>query len=492
MSKILIIGGGWAGCGAAVSAAKQGAEVTLIEKTDLLLGAGNVGGIMRNNGRFTATEENMAMGASELFEITDQHAVHRNVDFPGHRHASFYDGQLVEPAVRRLLQDFGVAVRFCSRAVDVKWDFSAELAEKAVGKKIEAVEVMQDGAPIWMEADAFVEATGSSGPMGNCAKYGKGCAMCIQRCPSFGPRVSLTARAGACDLTARRSGTDAAYKLGALSGSCKLEKKSLSSELQARLSRDGFAVIPLPDSLIRRSKLSEKVCQQYALDTFAENLILIDTGQAKLMTSYFNLEELLTVAGFEQVTFLDPYAGGRGNSVRSMSVSEREDTMRAAGFTNLFLGGEKSGFFVGHTEAITTGSLAGYNAASQTRQTTPTMQTMQTRQTTQASQTRQTTPIMQGLMLPDEGSSAEPSSALSPDGLLRLPRTLVCGELLAYAQEALQEEDGLYRRFTFAGGEFFQRMEEMGLYTTESEAVRNRVRDAGLLNIYNLPTALQM
>lgn len=480
MSKILIIGGGWAGCGAAVSAAKQGAEVTLIEKTDLLLGAGNVGGIMRNNGRFTATEENMAMGASELFEITDRHAVHRNVDFPGHRHASFYDGQLVEPAVRRLLQDFGVTVHFCSRAVDVKWDFSAELTEKAVGKKIEAVEVMQDGASIWMEADAFVEATGSSGPMGNCAKYGKGCAMCIQRCPSFGPRVSLTARAGACDLTARRRGTDAAYNLGALSGSCKLEKKSLSSELQARLSRDGFAVIPLPDSLIRRSKLSEKVCQQYALDTFAENLILIDTGQAKLMTSYFNLEELRTVAGFEQVTFLDPYAGGRGNSVRYMSVSEREDTMRAAGFTNLFLGGEKSGFFVGHTEAITTGSLAGYNAA------------MQTTQAMQARQTTQTTQAMQALMSPDEGSSAEPSAALWPGGLLRLPRTLVCGELLAYAQEALQEEDGLYRRFTFAGGEFFQRMEEMGLYTTDPEAVRNRVRDAGLLNIYNLPTALQM
>ena len=71
MSKILIIGGGWAGCSAALIAVKQGAEVTLLEKTDLLLGAGNVGGIMRNNGRFTAAEENIALGAGELFEIAD-------------------------------------------------------------------------------------------------------------------------------------------------------------------------------------------------------------------------------------------------------------------------------------------------------------------------------------------------------------------------------------------------------------------------------------
>ena len=72
MCKIAIAGGGWAGCAAAVRTAKLGIETVLVEKTDLLLGLGNVGGIMRNNGRFTAAEENIAMGASELFEITDR------------------------------------------------------------------------------------------------------------------------------------------------------------------------------------------------------------------------------------------------------------------------------------------------------------------------------------------------------------------------------------------------------------------------------------
>jgi len=44
--KVIIIGGGWAGCAAALTAKKAGAEVHIYEKTDLLLGLGNVGGIM--------------------------------------------------------------------------------------------------------------------------------------------------------------------------------------------------------------------------------------------------------------------------------------------------------------------------------------------------------------------------------------------------------------------------------------------------------------
>nr|MBP8697373.1 FAD-dependent oxidoreductase [Syntrophobacterales bacterium] len=69
--KVVVVGAGWAGCAAALAARKQGAEVTLVERTDMLLGTGLVGGIMRNNGRFTAAEEMLAMGGGELFELTD-------------------------------------------------------------------------------------------------------------------------------------------------------------------------------------------------------------------------------------------------------------------------------------------------------------------------------------------------------------------------------------------------------------------------------------
>ena len=140
MYRVVVIGGGWSGCAAALSARKAGADVVLLEKTDLLLGLGNVGGIMRNNGRFTAAEENVAMGAHELFEITDRCSRHVNIDFPGHQHASLYDVTKVEPCVRRLLREKGVDIRLMARAVDVvvrKRDMSdGKIAKESIIEKI--------------------------------------------------------------------------------------------------------------------------------------------------------------------------------------------------------------------------------------------------------------------------------------------------------------------------------------------------------------------
>ena len=62
--KIVVTGGGWSGCAAALSAPKTGADVTLLERTDMLLGTGLVGGIMRNNGRFTATRKTSPWAAA--------------------------------------------------------------------------------------------------------------------------------------------------------------------------------------------------------------------------------------------------------------------------------------------------------------------------------------------------------------------------------------------------------------------------------------------
>ena len=422
MPKVVVIGGGWSGVAAAIRARKSGAEVVIAEKTDLLLGLGNVGGIMRNNGRFTAAEENIALGAGELFEITDRLSTHKDVDFPGHDHASFYDVIMVEPEVRRLIKKLDIEILFMTRITDVvKEDGQLRGVKDSSGKVI--------------DGDVFIETTGSTGPMGNCMRYGNGCSMCILRCPAFGPRVSITERAGLDDLTACR----ADGVRGAFSGSCKLEKRSLSKKLQRKLDKDGFAVIPLPKELINKDKLSKKVCRQYALDSFAENIILIDTGYAKLMTPYFDLEQLRSVEGFENARFADPYAGGKGNSVRYMSVGVRDEYMRARGSDNLFLGGEKSGFFIGHTEAISTGSLSGYNAARQ--------------------------------------AFGKP--------MLRLPESIAIGDLLSFANKVLEEEDCLDRRFTFAGGEYFQRMKDRGLYLTDPKAVRKIVDSEGPLDIYN-------
>ena len=435
MSKIVITGAGWSGCAAAIRAVKQGHEAVLLEKTDLLLGLGNVGGIMRNNGRFTAAEENIVLGASELFEITDRLSTHKNIDFPGHKHASFYDVALVEPEVRRLLIKLGVELRLMCRAVDVVTEKREDGAVRI--RSVTAVRLNHDGEyeTVEIDGDVFVETTGSTGPMGNCTKYGNGCSMCVLRCPAFGPRVSLTERAGCYDVHGERMNG----RPGAFSGSCKLEKRTLSPKLQKKLDKEGFAVVPLPPEMVNKDKLSQKVCQQYALDPFAENIILIDTGHAKLMTSYFNLADLRKVEGFENARFVDPYAGGKGNSIRYMSVGLRDEYLKADEIENLFLGGEKSGFFVGHTEAITTGSLAGYNA----------------------------------------------SRMADGKPLLELPEELAVGDIISFANFMLGQEDGYKKRLTFAGGTYFQRMKDRQLYTTDVKTIRRRVEAQGLTGIYN-------
>ena len=171
MYKVVIIGGGWSGCAAAVSARKAGAEVVLLEKTDLLLGLGNVGGIMRNNGRFTAAEENIALGATELFGITDKCSRHVNVDFPGHKHASLYDVMKVEPYVRRLLLEMGVEIHLMARAIDVEME-TVELPEEQPHKYLKSI-ILADGSGVAVgkktgelkiEGDVFVECTGSTEP----------------------------------------------------------------------------------------------------------------------------------------------------------------------------------------------------------------------------------------------------------------------------------------------------------------------------------------
>ena len=498
MYKVVIIGGGWSGCAAALAARKAGAEVTLLEKTDMLLGLGNVGGIMRNNGRFTAAEENIALGARELFDITDRCSRHVNIDFPGHKHASLYDVMKVEPNVRRLLREKGVDVRLMARAVDVVLQKSGHGAcgsgdrdrrSGGIGHSGEAGhsntgwgEVpsgsngyesgatkhpgeirrsntapfdngdMQDavieklilaGNPAGIggdteqtiEGDVFVETTGSTGPMGNCLTYGNGCCMCVLRCPAFGPRVSISARAGGSDIMGRRR--DGSF--GAFSGSGKLEKGSLSAEIQKKLNEEGVAVIPLPHAAVKKEKLDMKVCKQYALQEFAENIVLLDTGYAKIMTPFFDLETLRQIPGFENARYADPYAGGKGNSIRYLSVAERDNTMRVMKIRNLFCGGEKSGLFVGHTEAISTGSLAGHNAVRYLKGMRP----------------------------------------------LELPAGIAIGDLIAYANKSLESEDGLMTRYTFSGAEYFQRMKDKGFYSTDPDEIRQRIRRFGLENIYD-------
>ena len=420
--KVVIIGGGFAGCQAAIQARKMKAEVHIIERSDMLLGVGNVGGIMRNNGRFTAAEELCFLGADELINIMDKLSLHKNINFIGHNHASLTDIGRAEPEIRRYILSLGIHIHFKSRAINV-------VLENDSITKIK----LSDGT--FVGGDVFIETTGSTGSMTNCNRYGNGCSMCILRCPTFGSRESLSSKAGIKDIIGERSnGTP-----GAMSGSCELPRESLSNYLLEELSTKGVAMLPIPKEDINLDKLSQKVCQQYALKEFAQNVILLDTGHIKLMTPYYPIEKLRKIEGLENARYIDPLSGGTSNSIRYLASSPRDNTMKINGLKNMFCAGEKSGFFVGHTEAMATGALAGYNSV----------------------------------------------KYLLSDELLEIPRELAIGDIIAYANETLDTENGKSLRHTFSGGNYFERMKKLNLYTTDLKLIEERVKNTTLLGIFN-------
>ncbi|MDF2840284.1 MAG: FAD-dependent oxidoreductase [Clostridia bacterium] len=420
MKKIIVVGGGWSGCAAAIGARKAGAEVTVLERTDMLLGTGLVGGIMRNNGRYTATEEIIAMGGGDLFEICDKSARHTNINFPGHKHANLYDIAKTHGEVLEHMLSMGIQIFFNIRITKL---------ERNNGQ---ILRVEDENGNIYA-GDVFVDATGTAGPMNNCIKYGNGCAMCILRCPSFGGRVSITGLAN----IEESMGTKADGSIGAMSGSCKLYKESLSEEIQKELNEKGVAVVPLPTELIE-DHLEVKACQQYALPEFKDNIVLLDTGHAKLMTPYYNLETLRKIPGFENARYEDPYSGGKGNSMRYFAMAPRDNHLKVDGIDNLFCCGEKAGLLVGHTEAIVTGTLAGHNSV---------------------------------------------RHALGKD-LLLLPECLSTGDAIAYVKERMTTPDGMSKKYTFSGSVYFERMQKLGTYILDSSAISKRVEECGLKNIF--------
>jgi hypothetical protein len=422
--KVIIIGAGWAGCAAALSARKKGGEVLLIERTDMLLGTGLVGGIMRNNGRFTAAEEMIAMGGGDLFELTDRNSLHRGIEFPGHPHSSLYNVATMEPLVKRYLLGKGVKIHLSTRIDDV------EIKEG----KIRSVTGKKGEEKVGFLGDVFIDTTGTAGPPGQCSKYGNGCAMCILRCPTFGGRVSIAAKCGVTEMVGRKGA-----QVGAMSGSCKLFKESLSGEIIDTLGRKGVAVIPIPAHLQNEVELSIKACQQYALPEYHDNLIILDSGHAKLMVPFFPLEPLRKIPGFEDARYEDPYAGGIGNSIRYLGMAPRDDALKVRGVENLFCAGEKAGLLVGHTEAIVTGTLAGCNAVRRAK----------------------------------------------GEKLLLLPESLAVGDAIPYVRRQMEIPEGLGYKYTFSGSVYFERMKEKGLYSIDPVLIRRRVEEAGVAEIFS-------
>ncbi|EKQ56342.1 MAG: NAD(FAD)-utilizing enzyme possibly involved in translation [Clostridium sp. Maddingley MBC34-26] len=165
----------------------------------------------------------------------------------------------------------------------------------------------------------------------------------------------------------------------------------------------------------------------------------VHLAHAKLMTTYYPLHKLRKIKGLENAKYVDPYAGSKGNSIRYLSVAPRTNDLKVSGVDNLFCAGEKSGLFVGHTEAICTGTLAGHNA------------------------------VRLGMGM----------------HLLILPSSITIGDIITYANEKARTREGRKDRYTFAGSVYFERMKELNLYTIDVSEIKNRIQKVNLDNVFN-------
>jgi hypothetical protein len=422
MARVAIIGGGMAGCAAALSAVKAGAEVILFERSDILGGLSLVAGTFGANGQLTGMEEAAAMGAHEIPELLRGLVLHENVLMSGKEHVFLYDCRKSASALFDLLGRCGIGVRPCKRVVDVKMRKNAVAAILPEGEE-------------WSEVDAAVDATGTSGPLENCGRYGLGCVECAARCPTFGGRVSIAAGAG----VAEQVGLRADGSPGTVTAAFTLVKETLSEEIRLRLEREGAFRYKVPEKLVLILRERIGLVPTSVTADYAEYLTLEDTGYVNVIgIPFLTREELSILPGFEAVQYAQPFSGWRGNAIRYMSVADRDDALKVRGLDNLFVAGDKTGGQPnGVTEAFITGTLAGHNAARH--------------------------------------------AAGAP--LLEIPQTLAVGDFVSF----IGKSQNLSQRYAMMWGPYFERMKGLGLYTTDVEAIRRRVAAEKLAGVFERP-----
>ncbi len=422
MSKdtVIVIGGGFAGCGAAIAVARAGLKAILLERTDMLLAGGNRAGHYNMTGRMVQNEELRAMAGGDILDVLDAIILHRLYE-PDMEYGYIYNCALAEPAVKKLVLDCGVDIRFMSRAVDVLTeDGRLEAVRLASG------EVLRGGA--------FVDCTGTTGGMDICRRYGLGCVMCGSfRCPTFGNRVSIATKAGARELSQRRAdGTR-----GLLGLAVCLSKASLGKELREELEQKGQMKIPLPKHLVDYSKAGKMA--NISSHEEVEHVNLSDIGSMAKCSKmgYMSVADLRTIPGFETAMIEDPMGGGVHTFVKEVSIHHRDDSLRVPGFDNLFVGGEKIGPIGGVDTCMIMGVIAGHNASRKVAGTGP--------------------PV--------------------------LPATTAIGDYISFTGELNRTQEGLNQLCRPGQGDYLERMIRLGLYPQTVSDIRKRIDDLGLTGI---------
>ena len=150
---VVVIGGGFAGVGAAIAAAREGKKVRLVEKYNALGGAA-VYDLVTPFMRYwawmdDAKNEKLMLCGSIFSEVIEE--LDRQKAFWGDTKLIFNDEHL-KIILNRMAIDAGVELLFGTQVVGVKMN----------GKKIEAVEISNVSGRSEIYADVFVDATGDA------------------------------------------------------------------------------------------------------------------------------------------------------------------------------------------------------------------------------------------------------------------------------------------------------------------------------------------
>lgn len=152
--ELIVIGGGFAGVAAAISAAKKGVDVLLVEKYNCLGGAASnalVMPFMRYWTKIPETDENKYLCGDVFIEIVDEMNKITNYKTPYAYHVDF-DEEILKLVLNRLMQKYGVTLLFNTVITSVKTDKGNIISVSGMGKS----------APLEFFADSFIDATGDA------------------------------------------------------------------------------------------------------------------------------------------------------------------------------------------------------------------------------------------------------------------------------------------------------------------------------------------
>ncbi|MBI2304048.1 MAG: FAD-dependent oxidoreductase [Chloroflexi bacterium] len=345
MKRVVVVGGGFAGCSAAVTAARAGAQTILIERKNTLSGLGPWTGHIVT---WVARQETKLLGGGgkDVLEALESVTIHEGSALGAPAHVIAFDATRSDALMEQVVSEGGVEIIFKRRVVDVVRD----------GEQVTAV-TLDDGTRI--PGDAFVDATGKGGGIDVCEKYGQGCVVCMVQCPMWGDRVSLSERAGVPDVS---TGREASY-LGAVLAAM----ESLSPDVQRKIlaGEAGYSYHPLPPEMVNMDVTAywRRPERPPTTTLFKPNIEILHMPYAKIYRPNMPQALYRRLPGFENIWFVNPMAAGDGQAVQLDGMAPHDNTLKVNGLANLFCAGVRAGRYDAFVECIFTGDLAGYNAA---------------------------------------------------------------------------------------------------------------------------------